>query len=1066
MSIPNQSNLTQNQFLLWLGQQINPASPIYNMVHAYRIKGAIDPDTLEIAFQNVVAGSDALKTVIRLDGNGVPQQLINPRIRGDIEFLDFSANQSPEDSYQSWVDKRITRILDLEHQLFDTTLIKLADNNWIWYLNQHHIITDAIATGLVYQATANYYDLAVEGKLSETPILNQYADFVAWEAEHKKTERYKQAVEYWSEKVVEDVTETSYYGNHPSDKIERAQRVPLELGAERSKKLAEIAMEDGFASLSLDMSMFTLFGAILSTLIHRITGEETVRLGTPYHGRQTAAFKKTIGVFIEIGLLEVAFEEDETFKSIGEKILEATFTNMMQVQPGISSPALNQSFNVMLNYINGISGDFAGHKVSTDWLHTGYCEAGRAFRLQVTDFDQTEELTCFFDLSKAIFGPNETRWLLDQFLVVIDKLIENHERSIGGFSLMTEKQHQNLFVDFNKTDADYPKDKTIIDLFQEQVAKTPDKIVAVRKEDSITYKELDDYSTRLAHQLVELGARPEKTVSLVMHRSIESLIAIWGVLKSGAAYVPIDIAFPADRRKIMIEEPESICVLTNTADIKALVENDTETPVLIIDRHITEPEEELPQLPHPPQPNNLAYIIFTSGSTGRPKGTLLTHQGLMNHICWCKKEYLRGEVMDFPFNASFSFDSMISTIFLTPITGGKIVIYSEADYARGLEAVAIFQEDQVDFVKLTPSHISLVIDHMPSTSRIKVLYSGGEELKTELANQVNQAFGRDVRITNAYGPTEIVVACTLHEFDPAKDIDLSVPIGLPGDNVRLYLLDQYGQLVPPGVEGELCVSSDGVARGYLKRPEITVERFVKDPFDSNRRMYKSGDMARWNSKGQIVFAGRRDNQVKIRGVRIELSGLENILQKHPDIVLVVVDVVTMKDSAIGQDKKHLSVWYTAKNPLPSSDLRQWLATQIPDLMMPSFFTQLDQMPLTTSKKINRKALPKPEINNTDLALNFRGPESEIEIDLSTLWQNLLSLPQIGTTHNFFEIGGDSINAIQAITRINQMYEIDLPIPGFFENPTVKDLAILIEEILVAEIAELDDDEVLRLLEEQ
>ncbi len=1050
-----------------MGQQINPNLPLYNMIHAYRIMGEIDPVYFDQAFQKVVEGSDALRTVIRLEKDE-PRQFADPEVKGTTGLLDFSAEPDPLAAYDDWIAKQKQSVFNLEKQMFESFLIKIQPDYWIWYLSQHHIITDAIATGLVYQATAEAYALAVQNNLDGPPTLPQFVDFVEWELNHKQTDRYKQALAHWEEKLEKEVPETQFYGKHVPETIGRANRNPVKLGMERSNRLREIAMEDGFAALSLDMSLFTLFATLLATTIHRVAGEDNIRIGTPYHGRPSAAFKKTIGVFIEVGVLQIDIEENDTFVSLGERILEETFSNMMQVQPGISTPKMNQSFPVMLNFINGISGGFAGHSVSTDWIHTGHFEANQAFRMQVTDFDQTGEFTCNFDLSAELFGPNETEWIKEQFLAVVDTLIADHTQAIGGFSLMSPSQHQTLFIDFNATDHPYPKEKTVIDLFKEQVGKTPDNIAAVRGQDTISYRELDERSTDLAHQLVKMGAAPEKTVALFMHRSIEALIGIWGVLKSGAAYVPIDTSFPADRRLAMITEPKAICVLSNTAELQATVEADVDVPVLLIDRH-GDYAQDLGTLPTPPAPDNLAYIIFTSGSTGRPKGTLLTHQGLMNHIWWCKDAYLQGEVMDFPFNASFSFDSMIATLFLTPITGGKIQIYSEADYARGLEAVAIFQEDAVDFVKLTPSHMSLIADHVSGTERIKVLYSGGEELKTSLATRMKEKFGREIRLTNAYGPTEVVVACTLHEFDPEKDTGQAVPIGRPGYNMRLYLLDKYRQPVPPGVEGELYVSSDGVARGYLNRPELNAERFLDDPFRAGARMYKSGDMARWNEKGEIIFAGRKDNQVKIRGVRIELSGLETILQKHPDINLVVVDVITVTDSAfkdLDHDKKHLSVWYTSAKKLETADLRTWLADQIPDLMMPSFFTQLDEMPLTTSKKINRIALPEPAKSEFDANQAVEEPASDLEIQLAEAWKSNLNLPKIGINHNFFEIGGDSILAIQAIMQINREYDIEFPIPRFFDSPTIQDIALVIEEILLEEIDSMDEEEIMRLLSEE
>ncbi|MFK7804952.1 MAG: condensation domain-containing protein, partial [Anaerolineae bacterium] len=646
--LTNQSNLTQSQFLLWMGQQINPDFPVYNMAHAYRIMGEIDPQALDQAFQKVVASSDALRSVVRIV-DGVPKRQENPAIQGLVELFDFSDASNPNQSYQQWVDERITRILDLENQLFDTALIKLAQDRWIWYLNQHHVITDAIATGLVYQATAEFYELAVAGKLDESPALPQFSTFVDAEKDHKQSDRYKNAAAYWAEKIGGEPTELNFYGKKVPEKAGTAKRVALPLGAARSAKLKEIAMEDGFASLSMDMSLSTLFGSVLATTIHRITGEKQIRIGTPFHGRQSAAFKKTIGVFIEIGMMQIDIEAGDTFATIGEKVLDETFTNMMQIQPGISTPEVNQSFNVILNYINGTSGDFGGHQVSTDWIHSGYCDANQAFRLQITDFDQTGELTCLFDLATAVFGPAESRWLTEQFLVVIDQLIADHEQPIGGFSLLTSDQHQSHFVEFNQTDTPYPSDKTVVDLFAEQVAKHPNAIAAQRGDTTLTYAQLDQQSNQLANQLIELGAVPETTVAICMQRSLEVLVAIWGVLKSGAAYVPIDPSYPAERRNMMLADAEPLAVLVNSSEIAELVE--TNQPIIIIDA--TAPlEPSLSAIPASLSPISLAYMIYTSGSTGTPKGTMLTHQGLTNYAVWAQKVYQNGDVFDFPLYSS------------------------------------------------------------------------------------------------------------------------------------------------------------------------------------------------------------------------------------------------------------------------------------------------------------------------------------------------------------------------------------------------------------------------------
>jgi hypothetical protein len=361
-----QSNLTRSQFLLWLGQQIAPDTPLYNMIQTFTIQGALDLTAFRRAFQTVVDRSDALRTTILMQ-NGVPQQQVQATLPAPVELVDLSSSGDPESAYHAWLAARKTRLLALDQQLFDTALVRLAPDRHVWYLCQHHLITDGVSFALVYKNVAESYALALADRLDEAPALPQYADYVAHERSFRQTDDYQQAVAYWQQKVATAVTATDFYGHPPNAVTARTDRIYCNLGPERSARLRAIAQSEGFASLSLDMSLFTVFATLLTTTLHRISGQRLLRLGIPYHGRATADFKNSIGLFIEIGPMQVELDEDDTFISLGEKVMAETFAGLMHARPGISSAEANRAYDVLLNFVNASFTDFAGLPVSTEW---------------------------------------------------------------------------------------------------------------------------------------------------------------------------------------------------------------------------------------------------------------------------------------------------------------------------------------------------------------------------------------------------------------------------------------------------------------------------------------------------------------------------------------------------------------------------------------------------------------------------------------------------------------------------------------------------------------------------
>ncbi len=882
---PQPRNLTRSQYLMWMGQQLNPDVPLYNMIHTFTIDGVVDVAAFGRAFQALVDRSDALRTVI-LTVNDKPQQLVRADVPTPVELIDFSAEPDPTASFQVWLDEHKVQPLQIDQQLFDTALLKLAPDRFVWYLNKHHLITDGLSDGLIYKHMAEFYALAVQDQLEDAPTLPQFAQHIAYEQEIRQTEDYAEAVAYWQNKSKGSFAGTEFYGRSAAAGSLRTERVPCDLGFERSEKLRNIAKLPQFASFSLDMSLATIFSTLLLTTLHRINGQQTLRLGMPYHGRPTQESKEIIGLFIEIGLLQVELDADETFVSLAEKVTAETFDSLLYTKPGMSSAETNRAYDVLVNFITATFTDFAGLPVSSQWVHSGYGDMGHHLRLQITDFDNTGSYLLDFDLNTAVFTQTEAGWLIEHFLRVVDAFIADPTQSITDFDLISADERQQLLVDFNATDTPYPSDQTVVQLFEAQVARTPQATAVVRGKQHISYAELNSRANQLAHFLQLNGVGPETAIALIMERSIEALVAIWGVLKAGGAYVPIDPTYPPERIDYMLADANPKIVLTN-----GQWSIEKEPPPVINLNTLDLSSYSVANLEPQAAPDNLVYMIYTSGSTGMPKGTMLTHQGLVNYAWWARAQYQAGEILDFPLYSSLSFDLTVTSIFVPLLSGGKIVVYSEADHTRGMEILAVFRDDDVDIVKLTPAHLGLVLETATNNKRIRKLIVGGEDFKTDLARKVDNAFNGRVEIYNEYGPTEAVVGCMLHQFAPERDTAVSVPIGTPAANARIYLLDAYDRPVPPGVIGEMVISSDGVARGYHNRPDLTAERFGDDPFRPGARIYRTGDIARWNEHGEMVFLGRRDHQVKIRGARIELGEIEAALLDHPAVETAVIDVI-------------------------------------------------------------------------------------------------------------------------------------------------------------------------------
>ncbi|MBN2440984.1 MAG: amino acid adenylation domain-containing protein, partial [Spirochaetales bacterium] len=591
-----------------------------------------------------------------------------------------------------------------------------------------------------------------------------------------------------------------------------------------------------------------------------------------------------------------------------------------------------------------------------------------------------------------------------------------------------EVERERIEGEYNRTEAEYPREKTVQQLFEEQASKTPDNVACIFGNRELSYRELNTRANKLSRYLRKTGVQRETVVGILAGHSLLTVTGILGVIKAGGAYLPIDINYPVKRMAYMLKDSGCKMVLTNLAGdaetIRALRE---EGGIEICNLNELDVEGEEGLNPgNVNTPNDLIYIIYTSGSTGKPKGVMIEHRNLINYISWAGRMYIDNEKEAFALYSSLSFDLTVTSIYAPLLNGNRMIIYEDSkdDFMLG----RIIAEDKVDIIKLTPSHMSLVKNmEIKAGKRMKFIV-GGENLKTELAKGIVEKFGGKAEIYNEYGPTEATVGCMIYKYK--NDEGDSVPIGVPIANNKIYLMDGNLRLVPMGVRGEICVSGDSVGRGYINNKELTDERFVENPLLKGQKMYRTGDLGVMKEDYGVVFLGRKDTQVKIRGFRIELEEIENELQKHEMIESVAVI------SRNCNNRDYICAYLTSSIKLYTEELQVFLSKCLPDYMIPHYFIQVPQLPLSINGKLNHDLLPDPTMD--DPSHDYVAPKNEFETRLVNLWTDVLGKKRIGTTSNFFEMGGDSILAIEVVSRA--FYEnMHFRVSDLFKYPTISQL---------------------------
>ncbi|MGB7921864.1 MAG: amino acid adenylation domain-containing protein, partial [Pyrinomonadaceae bacterium] len=866
------TNLTENQLLFWMAQKLQPELPTFNVAAQLITDCPVEVETLRRAFQTLVNSTDALRTVID-EIDGLPQQRVLDEMPYRLEYFDFSIYAEPEREYRTWAAKRSQVCFNFAERLFDSALVKLSDESFAWFLNQHQIVADGITSCLIYNYGAELYERALEGRLAERVDMPAFADYVRHERQARRSARNLKAEAYWKEKLAEQPEPITFYGKSSSGLTTRVERVVHHLSAERTGKLRRLAAQTELFARSPDASMFSIFAAVFLAYLHRVSGQRTILLGTPFHNR-SKKFKETVGLFMQVLPLRIDIEETDTLLSLSRKATTETFETMKHGQHSVGNPFNRRNYEVVLNYLTATCSTFHGKQIKPDsgWIHSGY--GNESLTVQVHDFYESGALGVDFDFDCELFSPEDRVRAIQHFERVLDAFLEDHNQPLANIKLLTADEEQRLLLDFNQTAVDVPLAQTFSQLFEAQVERTPDHVAVACDGRTLTYRELNSQANRLAHQLAQRGVGADVVVGLLAERGIDLLAAILAVFKAGGAYLPLDPSHPALRlRQTLVRSKTRLVLVVERFKAhldEALEEVNIEDRAksMTLDGALRPSEgqptgfqqQAWPNLPPRSTPRNLAYVIYTSGSTGQPKGAMLEHRGMINHL-YAKLNDLELSASDtVAQTASQCFDISVWQYLAALLAGGRTLIVGDEvahDATRLMETVG---RERVTILEVVPSLLRAMLETLNGQAGIDSLNGGdkplrelrwlmatGEALAPELCRQWLRRYPH-APLMNAYGPTECSDDVTHYVLAQSPDDEtLRVPIGRPVCNTQLYVTDERMEAVPQGVIGELCVGGIGVGRGYLLDPHRTAERFIPDPFATlaGARLYRTGDLVRY-----------------------------------------------------------------------------------------------------------------------------------------------------------------------------------------------------------------------------
>ncbi|MBD2128007.1 non-ribosomal peptide synthetase [Microcoleus sp. ZQ-A2] len=1046
------------QTRLWFLDQLQPDTAIHTIPGAFRLKGLLNIAALQSSFNEIIRRHEALRTTFTTV-EGQPVVAIAPAPTDEdalspytlsVTDLRYLPDTEREVVAQKQAIEEIQQPFDLERgPLLRTTLLRLGEEEFILVLTIHHIVADGWALSLLIRELAVVYEtfstqkpMLQPAKLSPLPELPiQYADFADWQRKWLQGEVLETQLSYWKQQLGGDLPVLQLPSDRPRPirQTFQGKSKSFVLSQRLSRAIASLASSEG---ATLYMTLLAAF----KVLLYRYTGQEDILVGSPIANRNRTETEGLIGVFVNTLVMRTQLDGNLSFRELLGRVREVVlgadahqdlpFEKLVEELQPDRNTSHSPLFQVMFVLQNAPveSLVFSGLTLEPIVLDKGTAE----YDLTLNISETREGIHCRVEYNTDLFDDTTIFRMMGHFQTLLEGIVMDCEQRISQLPLLTQMERDQLLVEWNDTQADYPKDACIHQLFEAQVKRTPDAVAVVFEQQQLTYGQLNQRSNQLARHLKQLGVEPDVLVGICVERSLEMVVGLLGILKAGGAYVPLDPTYPQERLAFMLSDSQVSVLLTQRKLLPRLPKHEAHVICLDTDWEVTLAESEENFVSNA-KPFNLAYVIYTSGSTGKPKGTIIPHQGVVNYLSWCTKAYSVADGCGAPVNSSIGFDATITSLFSPLLVGQKVVLLPEEQEIEALSAVLCSQSN-FSLVKITPAHLEMLSQLLPSyegTGRTRALIIGGEAL---LAKSLTfwRTNAPDTKLINEYGPTETVVGCCVYEVSTQTSLSGVVSIGRPIANTQIYLLDRHLQPVPIGVPGELHIGGDGLARGYLNRPELTHERFIPNPFSDKpgARLYKSGDLARYLPNGEIEYLGRIDHQVKVRGFRIELGEIEAVLSQHP---AVRETVVVVREDEPGSKRLVAYAVLHPEQTLTITELRRFLEEKLPNYMVPTALVMLEELPLTPNGKVDRRTLPAPDTARPESESTFVPPRTPVEEVLAGIWSDVLRREPIGVDDNFFELGGDSILSLQIIFRANQA-GFKLTPKQLFGHQTIAELA--------------------------
>lgn len=1013
--ILDRSNLTGRQLLIYAGQRLHPGMALYNSIYANRWPD-LEPAGFGRAWQQLVDSSDALRTVFR-EIDGIPQQEVLAPFPAEVECIDLSRDAAPEESVKAWMDTRLLRPLVLSERIFDTALLRTGEHEFVWFLHIHHIVVDGAGVQILLRRITELYAEVP----TEDPV-PQFAEHAVKACAQRQSEEYRVAKGYW-QALLNDAPEIPNFYGVDGSRTTQQRRVVIRLDASTSSAISSLARSLATPAMSEHALLANLFNAVFAAYLSRVGGNERVSVGATFHNRSSERDRRTIGLFMEVFPLVLEVQPHDSLISLMEKVVVSTKEALRHRQYSVGHSARTRAFSGLYNYMRSLAKPVAGLQVRR--FHPGY--GSNAISLSVDA--QPDSFDLWFDVNAEVAATSSAQQLAEHIQYLLQAAVNNPEQALSTHPLLgPEETRKLLSVCRGATLEQSQQTSGCHAQFETMASVQPQAIALSCGGSEVSYGELNLRANQLARQLRAYGAKPGSRVAICLERSPEMVIAVLAVMKSGAAYVPLDPSYPQARMHMMLIDADPVVLMT-TERIAITLPPHAARPLYIDRKTVAAGTSD--NLAIQVGPSDVAYVIYTSGSTGTPKGVLVTHGNVSNHLAWRRSYFPVGPKDRCLQSASLSFDDSVWEIF-EPLTAGACLVLTRPQFEYdSAYLVKLIIAERVSVACFVPSLLRAVIEEpdIGACGSLRRISTGGEGLSVALQRRVLEQLPA-AEFFNGYGTTETTIGSL---YWKCSDIpgQSTVPIGCPIANTQVYILDPLGQLVPPGVLGEICIGGAGVAQGYLKRPELSAQRFIPDLHGgaAGATLYRTGDLGRLRD-GVFEFCGRVDDQVKIRGVRVELGDIEAAISAHPDVrAAAVVRSETASDT-------RLTAYFVPRegSGVSSAQLRSFARDRIPAALVPNHFVSIAALPTTPSGKLDRRSLPAaPKMDDSD---NYVAPRCELESRLVRMWEEVLQARPIGIHDDFFALGGHSLSAVRVAAAIEGHLGRSVSPGALFEAPTI------------------------------